>query len=102
MVAAGKGVEIYAHAPSKYFGNMFNEKVGTTQDSTFYDILTNKEYPSLRGNQIWVKLKPTSNMPEILKAHPCWNEGCWAFFGWHRSEGAGDAVAPEKFVLQSQ
>ena len=102
MVKADKGVEFFAHAPSPYFGNWFNEKLGTTQHSTSYDILMNKEYPSLRGNQIWVKLKPTSGLPEILKDHPCWNEGCWAFFGWHRSKGAEGAVAPDKFVLDSR
>ena len=104
LVEAGKGVDIYASPPSKYFGNWFNEKVGTTQGSTNYDILMNREYPSLGGNQIWIKVKltPTSDLPEALKEHPCWNDGCWAFFGWHRGDGAAGVVAPEKFALQSE
>ena len=98
-VEANAGVEIYAQAPSKIFGNLFNEKIGTTPGGEFYNVLTNEEYPSFSGNQIWVKLKPSSDLPEVLKNHSCWNEGCWAFYGWHRNQDTLVAVAPKNFEL---
>ncbi len=105
-VQVNKGVEIYAEEPSKYYGNLLNKKIWTTKESETYVVMESefyKEYPSFSGNQVWIKLRPESAPSETWgdqspEAASCWRAGCWAFFGWHRSESAEGFVARDEFA----
>ena len=103
-IKANKGVEIYADAPSKYFGNLFNKKIWTTKEKESYIVMESEfseEYPSFSGNQIWVKLRPESDSCQSSGADSCWSAG-WALFGWRRSESAEGVVARVEFKFPDQ
>ena len=110
-ITASEGVQMYAEAPSKFFGNWLTEEVMTTREVEHY-VLSEFElevYPSfpISGNQIWVKLRPKKNQSSGSKEASCRTDGeCWAFVGWQsgsfESTGIVNIFLRNEFVHQAQ
>ena len=71
-------VDFYPHAPSPMWGNLFNKPVHKTTKGARFEVIAKNEYPSLSGNQIWLRVRPLG---------PTWDEcqteahECWVYLG---------------------
>ena len=71
-------VGLYPHAPSPLWGNLFNKPIHGTTKGGWFEVTGTHEYPSLSGNQIWLRVKPFGQRQDKCQtaAH-----GCWVYLG---------------------
>lgn len=69
---------IYANPPSTWVSNLFNEQIGTLEDSTskVFTLEDARLFSSLKGNQLWVFIKPKDEEAD----DGCY-DGCWVLLG---------------------
>ncbi len=66
--------KVYSNPPSRYFGNWFNDEIDGLNHQINFEHIATKKYPSFRGNETWVKVKPQELHSSICQ------EGCWMLY----------------------
>ena len=78
-VQPSTSVTIYNSSPSRFFGNLLNERTGSLEVGMKYGVAESKVVPSFDGSQLWVRVEPLSagTNPDS----ECLASSCWSYFG---------------------
>ena len=78
QIYTDQDVVFYLHAPSPMWGNLFNEPIHETTKGGWFEVIAKNEYPSLSGNQIWLRVKPLGQIQDKCQTEA---HGCWVYLG---------------------
>ncbi len=92
-------VPLYDHAPSRYFGNIFNPKAATASPDSAFVVQDRQLVPSLGGTQLWLQIAPVDHAGP--GAEPC-GDTCWSYYGTEQSGNFTAAIGSDNPALDTR